>query len=166
MCCMVLCSKEKEREITTMTNAIYFDMDGTIANLYGVDTWLDDILARDTRPYDNAKTMVRMSNLARLLNILQAKGTVIGVVSWLAKDSTTDYDERVTNAKRKWLATHLPSVEWNEIHIVEYGTPKHTVVDVPTGILFDDEKPNRDSWLGMAFDECQIMEVLRELNSL
>ena len=166
MNCMVLCSKEKEREVTTMINAIYFDMDGTIANLYGVDTWLDDILARDTRPYDNAKTMVRMSNFARLLNILQAKGTVIGVVSWLAKDSTTDYDERVTNAKRKWLATHLPSVEWNEIHIVEYGTPKHTVVDVPTGILFDDEKPNRDSWLGMAFDKCQIMEVLRELNSL
>ena len=24
-----------------MTRAIYFDMDGTIANLYGVDNWLD-----------------------------------------------------------------------------------------------------------------------------
>ena len=28
-----------------MTKAIYFDMDGTIADLYGVDGWLDSLVA-------------------------------------------------------------------------------------------------------------------------
>ena len=31
--------------------AIYFDMDGTIADLYGRDGWLDDLMNEYTRPY-------------------------------------------------------------------------------------------------------------------
>ena len=53
---------------------IWFDMDGTIADLYGVEGWLDDIIARRTRPYDEARTMVNMSYLARLLHQVQAQG--------------------------------------------------------------------------------------------
>ena len=34
---------------------IYFDMDGTIANLYGVDGWLDMIINRDATPYKVAE---------------------------------------------------------------------------------------------------------------
>jgi len=148
-----------------MTKAIYFDMDGTIANLYGIETWLDDIINENTRPYEQAKTMVRMSNLARLLNRLQTKGYTIGIVSWLAKNGTDEYGMRVTNAKRGWLNRHLASVQFDEIHIVEYGTPKASVVNEPNGILFDDEKPNRDNWLGTAYDVDNIIEILRVLNA-
>ena len=31
-----------------MTKAIYFDMDGTIANFYGVDGWLNDLINENT----------------------------------------------------------------------------------------------------------------------
>ena len=110
--------------------AIYFDMDGTIANLYGVSGWLENIQARNTRPYEQAKVMLKMNVLARLLNKLQKEGYVIGVVSWLAKNSTQEYNERVTQAKVNWLQKHLPSVHWNEVHIVDYGTPKQTVVQL------------------------------------
>ena len=144
-----------------MTKAIYFDMDGTIANLYGVDGWLDMLMARDTTPYANAKPMVNMNSLARLLNRLQNEGYVIGVISWLAKNSTKEYDERVTKIKMKWLKTHLKSVEFNEIHIVKYGTPKEQIALNPNGILFDDEKRNRDNWIGTAYDVDNIIEVLK-----
>ena len=50
---------------------INFDMDGTIADLYGVDGWLNDLINGDTRPYDIAKPLVNMSALARRLNALQ-----------------------------------------------------------------------------------------------
>ena len=53
-----------------MMKAIYFDMDGTIADLYGVENWLENILQRNIRPYKEAKTLVRMASLARLLNKL------------------------------------------------------------------------------------------------
>jgi hydroxymethylpyrimidine pyrophosphatase-like HAD family hydrolase len=34
-----------------MTKAIYFDMDGTIANLYGVENWLPKLQAKDETPH-------------------------------------------------------------------------------------------------------------------
>ena len=146
-----------------MTKAIYFDMDGTIANLYGVNNWLDMIIAKDETPYRIAEPMVRMNVLARVLNNLARKGWTIGIVSWLAKNSNTEYDERVTKAKIEWLKTHLKSVHFEEIHIVPYGTPKHEIVNNPNGILFDDEEQNRNNWTGEAHNVHNIMEVLKSL---
>ena len=147
----------------TQTKAIYFDLDGTIADLYGVDGWLDMLNAYDPTPYEMAKPLVRLSTLARLLNKLQRKGYVIGIVSWLSKEPTPTYDEMVTNAKLEWLENHMPSVEWNEIRIVPYGMPKQKVVDNPFGILFDDEKQNRENWSGTAYDVDNILEILKSL---
>lgn len=143
--------------------AIYFDMDGTIANLYAVENWLEDLQNKNTRPYEQAKVMLKMNILARYLNKLQKEGYIIGIVSWLAKNSTQEYNERVTQAKVNWLERHLPSVHWNELHIVEYGTPKQTVVQYNKGILFDDEEQNRTNWTGIAYDVDNIIEVLKGL---
>ena len=147
----------------TQTKAIYFDLDGTIADLYGVDGWLDMLRAYDPTPYEMAKPLIRLSTLARLLNKLQREGYVIGIVSWLSKEPTPTYDEMVTNAKLEWLENHMPSVEWNEIRIVPYGMPKQKVVDNPFGILFDDEKQNRENWSGTAYDADNILEILKSL---
>ena len=146
-----------------MNTTIYFDMDGTIANLYGVNGWLESIINRDANPYINAEPMVRMNSLARVLNNLIKRGYKIGIVSWLAKNSTEEYDKAVTEAKLNWLKTHLKSVEFEEIHIVPYGTPKHEIVENPNGILFDDEEPNRTKWLGTAYNVNAIIETLKGL---
>ena len=107
-----------------MNTTIYFDMDGTIANLYGVKNWLDYLKSEDSTPYAIAKPLVRLASLARVLNNLQKKGYRIGVISWLAKNSSTDYDMEVIEAKKGWLNKHLHSVRFDEINIVKYGTPK------------------------------------------
>jgi hypothetical protein len=146
-----------------MAKAIYFDMDGTIADLYAVENWLPKLRSADASPYEDAIPMVKMNLLARLLNRLQKEGYTIGIVSWLAKNSDDEYDEKVTRAKKTWLETHLASVHFDEIHIVKYGTPKQTIVDNPLGILFDDEAPNREKWLGTAHDVDNIIEVLKSL---
>lgn len=146
-----------------MTKAIYFDMDGTIANLYGVENWLEKIINEDESLYIEASPLVRLNQLARLLNNLQKKGYVIGVVSWLAKNSSENYDIKVTKAKVNWLKSHLASVNFDEINIVPYGTPKKNVVEYPNGILFDDESQNRENWLGMAYDEKNIIKILKTL---
>lgn len=146
-----------------MSKAIYFDMDGTIANLYGVDNWLTKLRAEDESPYTDAKPLLRLSQLARLLNQLQLKGYIIGIVSWLSKNGTEAYNEKVTRAKLEWLKEHLRSVNFDEIVITEYGTPKEEIVNFPNGILFDDELKNRENWKGQAFDETKILEVLKAL---
>ena len=146
-----------------MKNTIYFDMDGTIADLYGCENWLGSLLNGKTKPYREAKSMVDMRKLGKLLNTLKANGYEIGIVSWLSKNGTDEYNARVTKAKTDWLARHLGAVEFDEIHIVKYGTPKHEIVNNPLGILFDDEKPNRDNWLGTAYDVTAILETLTAL---
>ena len=140
---------------------INFDMDGTIANLYGVQNWLEMLIAEDTTPYAVARPMVNMSALARRLNTLQRAGYEIGVISWLSKSGGLEYNERVTEVKRKWLAKHLPSVAWDSIVIVPYGTPKELFCDTAEDILFDDEERNRESWTGIAYDVENILEILK-----
>ena len=143
-----------------IAKVINFDMDGTIANLYGVDGWLDYLLNKDVTPYVQAKPLVNLSALARVLNRLQRNGYEICVISWLAKVNDDDYNKAVTNAKVEWLVKHLPSVRWDKISIVPYGTPKSTCGD---GILFDDEEPNRKEWKGVAYDVDNIIEILKAL---
>lgn len=141
---------------------IYFDMDGTIANLYGDPNWLAKLRAYDATPYENALPMLNMSLLARYIHQVQKKGIQVGIISWLSKTSTTTYDIEVTNAKMKWLAKHLPSVVFDEVRIVAYGTPKATVVEfADEGILFDDELANRLEWGANAFEPSAIIETMK-----
>ncbi len=144
-----------------MTTTIFFDMDGTIADLYGVENWLDYLIASDVLPYEIAKPLIRLNALARILNRLQKQGYRIGVISWLAKNSNTDYDEKTTRAKKEWLKKHLASVNFDEIHIVKYGTPKQTFAKTENDILFDDEEKNRNDWTGKAFDVNEIIKILK-----
>ena len=143
-----------------MTKAISLDMDGTFVNLYGVDGWLDDILARDTRPYEVAEPLVNLSALARVLNNKQRNGYQINVISWTAKNAPAEYNKRVEIAKREWLAKHLPSVQFDNINIVAYGTPKHKVVG---GYLFDDEELNRKAWGDGAYDVENLIEKIKNI---
>jgi hypothetical protein len=142
---------------------IYFDMDGTIANLYQVEDWLPKLRAFDPSPYIDAETMVDMRNLVRILNRLQNKGYKLGVISWTAAESNETYDEMVRKAKIRWLQKHMPSVVWDEVHIVEYGTPKQSFINCDDAILFDDNEKVRADWTGMAFTEQEIISILKDL---
>lgn len=147
-----------------MTKAIYFDMDGTITDLYGVNGWLNCIINEHTKPYREAKALINMRQLGRELNRLQKNGYTIGIISWLAKDSTDEYAEKIAQTKRNWLAKHLSAVQFDEVHIVKYGTPKQTFGN---GILFDDEKHNRVEWSkvdnNLAFNVNNIIETLKTI---
>ena len=142
---------------------IWFDMDGTIANLYGVENWLPKLRAHDASPYTDAEVMLNMSQLARLLNRLQVMGYKLGIISWLSKCPTPEYDEAVKQAKLGWLDQHLASVSWDEVRIVKHGVPKELFMKSEDDILFDDEELNRDNWLGDAYEPDMIIKVLKHL---
>ena len=142
---------------------INFDMDGTIADLYANPNWLPMLRAFDPTPYATAKPLLRLNTLARKLNALQKEGYQLAVISWLSKESNPAYDEAVTATKMAWLAEHLPSVHWDRITIVPYGTPKENYCGNPLDILFDDEERNRNNWTGRAYDVKNILEILKEI---
>ncbi len=149
--------------MTELKITLNFDMDGTIANLYGVENWLEMLIAENTAPYAIAKPLVHLSTLARYLNILQANGYNLAIVSWLSKSGSEAYNEAVTAAKLNWLKKHLPSVNWDAIHIIPYGTPKSNFINTALDVLFDDEERNLRDWNGFGVPAAEMMETLREL---
>lgn len=146
-----------------MKRWLFFDLDGTLADLYAVPGWLEMLRAYDPAPYAEAAVLHNMSILARYLNKVQAAGYGIGIISWLSKCPTPEYDEAVTAAKLAWLEVHLHSVSWDVINIVAHGTPKSSFMENDDDILFDDEAPNREEWKGEAYEPNQILEVLKGL---
>ena len=143
---------------------IWWDMDGTLVDLYAVDDWLPKLRAEDPSPYEEAKVMWNMSQLARLMNRVQSKGYRLGIVSWTSKNGSPEYNEAVRLTKLKSLKVHLASVKWNEIQIVEYGTPKSSMMQNKNDILFDDEEDNRKNWQGQAFSPDEMFTILRKID--
>lgn len=148
-----------------MAKAIYFDMDGTLANLYGVENWLEKLRAYDASPYAQAEVLLNMQALAHRLNKLQARGYTIGIISWLSKETTPEYDAAAAAAKMQWLSKHLASVKFDEIHLVAYGKRKSKLAQVKGGYLFDDNPKVRREWIkhnpeGWAFDVDNILQIL------
>ena len=135
-----------------------FDMDGTIANLYGVENWLNYLINEEVEPYIQAKPLVNMNKLAKRLNEIQNRGDEIVIISWASKNCSPRFVEAIAQAKREWLQKYLPTVRWNEIIIIQYGEPKS---NYSYGILFDDEEPNRNEWGKGAYEPSRIFEILK-----
>ena len=153
----------------TTTPTFCFDMDGTLANTYGVADWLSMLRAYDPTPYREAKPMLNLSALARQLNAAQRKGARLVIISWASKDPDPDFYDTVLATKMEWLAEHLPSVEWDEVFVTPYGRNKaeQCGVEDENFFLFDDEENNRNAWNekgGSAFLPSSIVEILSNFN--
>lgn len=129
-----------------MNKTIVFDMDGTIADFYGVENWLIEIRNESVKPYELAKPLYDMETLNVILDFLKISGWRIVVTSWLAKDSTKEYKEKVRKAKLEWLKKY--DFPFDEIHLVQYGTTKANCTRHIGGfqVLVDDNEKVRNGW--------------------
>ena len=80
-----------------MDKAIYFDMDGTIADLYNQPDWLPKLRAENPAPYADAELMVDAEQFQIMVNELKRQGYLVGVISWSSREAT---DEYITKNKR------------------------------------------------------------------
>ena len=148
-----------------MKRTLVFDMDGTIANLYEVSNWLEDIRNGNPRPYIVAEPLYDMEILNAILNLLKLQGWTIAVTSWLAKGSDKEFDELTRIAKREWLEQF--NFPFDEIHLVKYGTTKANCTRKKGGyqILVDDNEQVRNGWnLGATINANEnILEKLVDL---
>lgn len=147
---------------------IYFDMDGTIADLYGVDNWLPKLRAENASPYVEAEPLVNLCEMRWLLTELQHIGYTLGIISWTSKGGSAEYNKAVRKAKLEWLAGCFPEVEFDEVHIVKYGTRKDYVAKDKNGIIFDDDERVRAKWKGEAINPNtdDIIETLKKIVEL
>lgn len=149
-----------------MKLTVILDMDGTIADLYKVENWLGKIRNFDPTPYAEAALMV--AGIAEAVKAIREAGAEVKVVSWLSKETNSDFDKLVRKAKRDWLAEQ--GIEVDSVRCVPYGTQKAYYRNPENiNILFDDNAEVRESFEG--FNNCfaldptenNIAEVLMEL---
>ncbi len=148
---------------------ICFDMDGTIADLYGVEGWLEMLREENARPYEIARPMWNMAELNEVLKMLQMNGVEIRVITWLSMDSSEDYKEKTRQAKLEWLEKQ--GFPFNKFHGIAYGTTKANCVrkylDLnEQAILIDDNAKIRQGWnWGATIDPTteNIIDILKAL---
>lgn len=137
----------------------YFDMDGTIADLYGVEGWLSDLENESVRPYAEARPLVDCKRLIKAIMFLKAEGYRFSIISWASKNGSAEYRKEIRKTKVEWIRKYFPNC-FDEIHVVKYGTPKHWIAK-DKGILFDDEEKNRTKWnKGRSYKETEIFTQL------
>lgn len=125
---------------STNNNAtIYFDLDGTIADLYGFSDWLTYLQNEQTIPYAEARLLVDGKQFRNFLMAGKAAGILFGVISWSAKNASRDYQKAIRRSKIDWLKKNGLLEYFDELHIVKYGTPKNRAAKNRTGVLIDDE---------------------------
>lgn len=149
-----------------MLPTLCFDLDGTVADLYGVQGWLETLRSEDASPYYNAAERYDLDYLNDLLELYKACGGHIVVLTWLAKGELSEGFKRTSSAaKVLWLRENLPAIA--DVRALDYGTPKwECVQNVKNAILFDDELSNRLQWLrqgGKAYTPSRIFRTIERL---
>jgi len=152
-----------------MKKVLYFDMDGTIANLYESKDWLEKIVNQEP-VFTDLEEMPDWASCRRILKVLKMKFNYqIGVVTWTPMNTTTEYEAKSRAEKNMWLADHAPDI-FDFVTFQTYGTPKELAIRSKhiegVHILFDDNHEVRESWeqnFQQAFDEKNMLSVLKTL---
>lgn len=130
-----------------MNKVLIFDMDGTIADLYGVENWKMRLNSEDAGPYREAAPLYNMEALNILLSVFKKMDFRIAVVSWGAMNASREYNREIRKAKIDWLKKH--NFPYDELHVVKYGTPKQKFIKDTDffSVLIDDNYKVRKSFL-------------------
>ena len=150
-------------EIIEMNKKIYFDMDGTFYNLYGYENWLECILSEKTECYTKGNLLVDYDNFVTILLKLKEKGYTIGIITWLSKNATRNYQNKVRSAKYRYIQKNFSGI-FDEVHIIQYGKNKNQYAEKGF-ILFDDEENNRIQWneKGISYNVNDMLMTLQEI---
>lgn len=128
-----------------MTKKLYFDMDGTVADLYGTDGWLNALRTEQAGLFKGLKPLVDMEELKVVCEQLIKEGWEIGIITWLPIGATKEYYDLCTQEKIEWANKNMPYV--NEIFAQVYGTPKQAATNhARLMILVDDNEEVRKMW--------------------
>lgn len=128
-----------------MAKTWYFDMDGTIADLYGTEGWLEAL--ENERPiFADLEPLVDVQRFNEWAHDRMDKGDRFAIISWLPRGATDEYEDFCREEKKVWLEERFPF--FTEIHFQSYGTPKQYAIEKRTSemILVDDNEEVLQMW--------------------
>lgn len=125
---------------------IYFDMDGTVADLYGEKNWLNNLRNEREGSFINLRPLVDMNELAMVCHQLMNLGYSFGVITWLPMGASYEFERVCEEEKRAWVEEFMPWV--SEFYTQSYGVPKQYAPSKRAAemILVDDNAEVRAMW--------------------
>lgn len=130
---------------------IYFDLDGTLFNLYGKNDWLKRLEAEDETVFNDEHKTDFFFNGSKefnsVINKLMESNVCFEVITWLPMNASKEYENKCEIVKRKWVEKNLPFVR--KVHCLSYGIPKQTATNRHSKdekILIDDSAQVCQTW--------------------
>lgn len=124
-----------------MKKIIYFDMDGTLCDFYGVRNWIPRIQHNDASIYYEARPIEK--NIA-LLKEYKKAGYKIIILTCLSYNTNKKRDIKSRMYKRMWLDKYLNGYI-DSVRIIPYTHHKEWFVN-EAGILVDDNDKVLNNW--------------------
>ena len=136
-------------------NSIWFDMDGTIAELYKVKNWLSDLRSNDWSVYDRCLPRAHYERINAAIEALIENGWQVGVITWASKGIDFGGElNAISDIKFEWLCRFFPALADGRFACIPYGYDKgqfmlemyddYNPYDI--SYLVDDNKEVRAAW--------------------
>ena len=131
---------------------VYLDMDGTIADLYGIENWLPRLRASDRTIFLECEPLITEE---MLFETFPEDEYEIKILSMTPKGASKSYCVNVAKQKSEWLDIYFPRIT-KRIY-KRYGHNKN-LKNSKNAILVDDSAPIRKSWNGKALDPATLWD--------
>lgn len=123
---------------------LYLDMDGTIADLYSINNWLDRLQSEDKTIFLECKPMITQEKLFQMFGEFE-----IVILSMTPKDCSKEYHNQVIEQKNQWLDIYFPNIQKRIYQ--KYGHNKN-LKNCGNALLIDDNELIRKCYKGVALN--------------
>ena len=129
-----------------MSIKIYFDLDGTVYDLYNVENWLEKLRSEDASVFLEGDFIGDYNRFKTVCEKLVSVGVQFEVITWLPMQASEEYEIECTEVKREWVKKFMPFV--TEFTAQSYGIPKQNAIKkrAKTMYLLDDNKEVCEMW--------------------
>lgn len=135
-----------------MSTKIFFDLDGTLFDLYGKSEWLERLQNEDPTVFEGDGmtkgflSSIDLVNLFEVANMLAEKGVQFEVITWLPMGASPEYEFACDLIKRKWVKENLPFI--TKVTCLSYGIPKQNGIEKRAAQMFlvDDNEEICKMW--------------------
>lgn len=129
---------------------LYLDMDGTIADLYNQENWLEDLRAEKCGIFTNLKPIITEQEL---LSRFPLERYDIRILSMTPRHASKPFCKVVKNEKNEWLDTHFPKLKKR---IYQRYSNNKNLKGCANAILIDDNETIRNNWKGRALNPIEL----------
>ena len=109
-----------------MSIKIFFDLDGTVYNLYQISGWKEKLENENPEVFREGSFIGNYPEFMAICHKLLERGIQFGVITWLPMQASEEYEKECAEVKREWVKKFMPFV--TEFTAQAYGIPKQNAI--------------------------------------